>query len=245
MQQQRGLLPMAKKRKDTPPKEKAFRSVSFEALKGFGPAVPEPPRKDREQAPPGRLREPVNEADLFLREMSGVRPLEKEDDSSLAVPKKIASAKARMDDEERKVFLKALDNLELDVRFRDELPDDVRPLQPPSTSRMRQLKRGEIRIDLELDLHGLTREEALQSLSRFISGAHGRGQKAVLVITGKGNNSADEPVLLRAVAGWLQDKGREMVAEFAPAPRDMGGSGAFVVFLRSKGKESAFRKTPK
>jgi len=27
-----------------------------------------------------------------------------------------------------------------------------------------------------------------------------------------------------------------MVAEFAPAPREMGGSGAFVVFLRVAGR---------
>ena len=227
---------MTKKRKEMPPKEKQFRSVTFGSLKGFEPQAPDPPAKSPVPPPTERLREVVPDTDLFLREMSGVRPLDKEETAPLAVPRKIAAATARVEDEERRVFLKALDGLELDVRFRDELPDDVRPLRPLSTSRMRQLKRGEIRVDLELDLHGLTREEALQSLNRFIAGAHARGQKAVLVITGKGNNSPEEPVLLRAVAGWLQDKGREMVAEFAPAPRDMGGSGAFVVFLRDKGR---------
>jgi DNA-nicking Smr family endonuclease len=57
-------------------------------------------------------------------------------------------------------------------------------------------------------------------------------QAAVLVITGKGNNSTGEPVLQQAVAAWLRDAGRELVLEIAPAPREMGGSGAFVVFLR-------------
>ena len=227
---------MTKKRKDMPPKEKQFRTVTFGALKGFEPQAPEPSTKGPAPPPAERPRESVPDADLFLREMSGVQPLDKEETPSLAVPRKIAAATARVEDEERRVFLKALDGLELDVRFRDELPDDVRPLRPLSTSRMRQLKRGEIRVDLELDLHGLTREEALQSLHRFVAGAHARGQKAVLVITGKGNNSPEEPVLVRAVAGWLQDKGREMVAEFAPAPREMGGSGAFVIFLRDRGR---------
>jgi DNA-nicking Smr family endonuclease len=101
---------------------------------------------------------------------------------------------------------------------------------------MRQLKRGAIRIDYELDLHGLTREEALESLAAFVTGAFNRGQTAVLVITGKGNNSPGEPVLVGAVAGWLRDRGRGMVAEFAPAPRQMGGGGAFVVFLKEKPK---------
>jgi DNA-nicking Smr family endonuclease len=222
---------MAKKRKETSPKEKQFRSASFGSLKGFQPEGAA--RVEKRPAPPPaeRRQEDMPDADLFLREMTGVRPLEKEE-AAAALPKKIAAAVRKVDEEERRVFLKALDTLELDVRFRDELPDDVQPLRPVSTSRMRQLKRGEIRVDLELDLHGLTRDEALQSLHRFISGAYMRGQKAVLVITGKGNNSPDEPVLIRAVAGWLQDKGREMVAEFTPAPREMGGSGAFIVFLR-------------
>nr|WP_243689446.1 Smr/MutS family protein [Geotalea toluenoxydans] len=101
-------------------------------------------------------------------------------------------------------------------------------------NRLRQLRRGTIRVDFQLDLHGLTRDEAVVSLARFVTGAYNRAQKAVLVITGKGNNSSGEPVLQAAVAGWLRDKGKEMVAEFAPAPRQMGGSGAFVVFLKDK-----------
>jgi DNA-nicking Smr family endonuclease len=83
-----------------------------------------------------------------------------------------------------------------------------------------------------LDLHGLRREEALAALPRFLRSALQKGQKAVLVITGKGNHSAEEPVLQQAVASWLREAGRELVVEFAPAPREMGGSGAFVVFLR-------------
>jgi DNA-nicking Smr family endonuclease len=108
------------------------------------------------------------------------------------------------------------------------------PLRQAASNRLRELKRGAIRIGLELDLHGLTREEALTSLACFISGAYNRSQKAVLVITGKGNNSPEEPVLHGAVAGWLRDRGKGMVAEFAPAPRQLGGGGAFVVFLKDK-----------
>jgi DNA-nicking Smr family endonuclease len=96
------------------------------------------------------------------------------------------------------------------------------------------VKNGSIRIDFELDLHGLTRDEALTSLSQFVIGAFNRGQKAILIITGKGNNSPAEPVLHGAVASWLREAGKNMVAEFAPAPRNMGGSGAFVVFLKEK-----------
>ena len=101
-----------------------------------------------------------------------------------------------------------------------------------AVGRMRQLKRGAIRIREELDLHGEIRDAALVKLEHFIAGAFHRGQKAVLVITGKGINSPEGPVLQGAVAAWLRGKGKGMVAEFAPAPRDLGGSGAFVVFLK-------------
>ena len=103
-----------------------------------------------------------------------------------------------------------------------------------SSSRMKQLKRGAIRISAELDLHGCLRDEALVKLRQFLAAAHGRGQKAVLVITGKGINSAEGPVLQGAVADWLRENGKGLVAEFAPAPRDKGGSGAFVVFLKNR-----------
>ena len=33
---------------------------------------------------------------------------------------------------------------------------------------------------------------------------------------------------------WLREDGKEMVVEFLPAPRQMGGDGAIVVFLRQE-----------
>jgi DNA-nicking Smr family endonuclease len=101
---------------------------------------------------------------------------------------------------------------------------------------MRQLRRGTIRIGEELDLHGYLKDEALRRLEHFIMNAYARAQQSVLVITGKGYNSPEGPVLQGAVFAWLREQGRGVVAEFMPAPRDKGGSGAYVVFLkRQKG----------
>ncbi len=220
-----------KKSKKPSPKPKEFATRPFSALKGVraeaGAAEPNAP------APAPKPEVPAADTDLFLRSMADVQRLHPEKQAGSG--KKLAKPLAvRIEEEERQVFSQALDRMNLDVRFEDELPGDVEPLRPLPVNRMRQLKRGAIRIDLELDLHGLTREEALDSLARFITGAYNRGQRAVLVITGKGLNSAVEPVLQGAVAGWLRDKGKGMVAEFAPAPRQMGGSGAYVVFLKGK-----------
>ncbi|HEY6007674.1 MAG TPA: Smr/MutS family protein, partial [Geobacteraceae bacterium] len=195
---------------------------------GTTPAKPQPP-------PPPKPAPTAEEDALFLRAMMDVRRL-----NAKAAPEAGGKQPApppqprRIDEEERRQFLDALDKLHLDVTFSDELPDDVEPLRPLPVNRMRQLRRGAIRIDYELDLHGLTRDEALENLVAFITGAYNRGQKGVLVITGKGNHSPEEPVLQAAVAGWLRGPGKGMVAEFAPAPRQMGGGGAFVVFLREK-----------
>ncbi len=221
-----------KKSKKTPAKPREFATRPFSALKGVrtedGAGAPK-----AAPAPVPKPKTPSDDADLFLRSMADVKRLHPEKQAGPGKNPAPPLAR-RIEEEEQREFLQALDQLQVDVRFEDALPDDVEPLRPLSVNRMRQLKRGAIRIDLELDLHGLTREEALGSLARFITGAFNRGQRAVLVITGKGLNSPVEPVLQGAVAGWLRDKGKGMVAEFAPAPRQMGGSGALVIFLKEK-----------
>jgi DNA-nicking Smr family endonuclease len=232
-----------KKRKtDSAPKEKPFSPSPFRDLKGLRveppPALIKPPPKPKPKPEP----EEIDDVAIFLREMADVRRVEGGARKGVAPEKKPAPHPLvrQLEEEESRLFLEALQGIQ--VRFHDEFPDEGEPLQPVSLSRMKRLKRGEIRIDLELDLHGLTREEALQALSAFIGSAWRRGQQAVLVITGKGLNSPGEPVLQGAVAAWLRDAGKPMVAEFSPAPGRMGGSGAFVVFLKEnpavKGRET-------
>jgi DNA-nicking Smr family endonuclease len=228
-----------KKSKKPPPKSKEFATRPFTALKGVRTEAGATEPKAR-SAPAPKPGVPVADADLFLRSMADVKRLHPEKPAG-AEKKAAPLLVVRIEEEERRVFLKALERLRVDVRFEEELPDDVEPLRPLPVNRLRQLKRGVIRIDLELDLHGLTREEALDGLARFIAGAFNRGQRAVLVITGKGLNSPAEPVLQGAVAGWLREKGKGMVAEFAPAPRQLGGSGAYVVFLKEKAGDQGTR----
>jgi DNA-nicking Smr family endonuclease len=221
-----------KKRKNTEKTQDKFVAKPFNSLKGFQAESREPEEKKAAPVSPPVLPD-VDDAVIFLRAVADVKRLHPRK-APVNGKNKDASAGRQSDEEDRRVFLREVEKMQLDVRFRDELPEDVTPLRQGGSNRLRELKRGAIRIGLELDLHGLTREEALTSLARFISGAFNRRQKAVLVITGKGNNSPEEPVLHGAVSGWLRDRGKGMVAEFAPAPRQLGGSGAFVVFLKDK-----------
>lgn len=227
-----------KKEKKPEQKPKEFASRPFGPLKGVRTERQAEPKAEPRK-PPAPVAKPeisAGEADLFFRAVEGVKrlhPAPASGKSGKALPPK----PARIEEEDRALFLRALEGLKLDVTFQDELPEEDGPIKPLPVNRLRQVRRGAIRVDFQLDLHGLTRDEALQGLAAFITGAFNRGQKAVLVITGKGNRSPGEPVLQGAVAGWLRDRGKGMVAEFAPAPRELGGSGAFVVFLKEKAVE--------
>ena len=191
--------------------------------------------KNEPSPPPRKTEGESDDANLFVREMEeftslGSAPSKKRPQQT-AEPEKSSPASGA--DDER-LFLKAMKAM--GTRLKDENPrheDDGRK-QQSSVGRMRQLKRGMIRISEELDLHSHRKAEALRRLALFIAGAYRRGRQAVLVITGKGNNSLEGPVLQVAVADWLRNQGRGMVAEFAQAPQKLGGRGAFIVFLRGR-----------
>ena len=94
----------------------------------------------------------------------------------------------------------------------------------------RRLFRGEVPIDLRLDLHGMTAARAQKQLIRFIETAGNDGFRCVLVITGKGSG-----VLNGHVPNWLKQLplSRHVLALAEARPKD-GGSGAFYVLLRRK-----------
>jgi DNA-nicking Smr family endonuclease len=210
-----------------------FRSNPFKALKGFAPSS----SADKRAAPPRRKEEKSeDDSALFLRAVSGARRIAEDEfpvaDAALRV------TQATQDPaliEDKQLFLQAMQKIGSVMKDVRRPPDESEEMERRSpSSRVKQLKRGTIRISAELDLHGFLRDEALSWLSRFINNAYATGQEAVLVITGKGINSPEGPVLQGAVAAWLREHGKGMVAEFSPAPRDKGGSGAFVVFLKKK-----------
>jgi DNA-nicking Smr family endonuclease len=222
-----------KKKKQHEPKPKEFAATPFAVLKGIKTAAPEPVPGKRPEPAARRLAE-LDDSDAFLLAMAGVQRLGSTQPATRTGEKSLP-AKAiirKIEESEQQFFLDAVAGLKFDVKFTEELPEEPAPTKPRAASRLKQLRRGTIRVDYELDLHGLTRDEALEALGTFVKGAYRRGQQAVLVITGRGNHSADEPVLKKAVEKWLRESGKDMVAEYLPAPRQMGGDGAVVIFLK-------------
>ncbi|WP_248884820.1 Smr/MutS family protein [Igneacidithiobacillus siniensis] len=96
--------------------------------------------------------------------------------------------------------------------------------------RLRDLRRGKIRIQADLDLHGLRADEARAAVGGFLLEARRQRWTCVRIVHGKGYGSPGQvPVLKRLVGHWLQ-RHREVLA-FAPARPTEGGSGALRVLL--------------
>lgn len=98
-----------------------------------------------------------------------------------------------------------------------------------------RFRRGRLPIEARLDLHGMTRAAAHDSLDRFIAHSAARGLRCVLVITGKGTFSNEGGVLRREMPRWLNLAGtREKILAFTSAQRHHGGGGAFYLLLRRR-----------
>jgi DNA-nicking Smr family endonuclease len=103
-----------------------------------------------------------------------------------------------------------------------------RPGVPPDV--VARLRRGQWALQGQLDLHGLTRDEARDELGSFIREAHRRGQRCLRVVHGKGHGSpGKQPVLKAKVQRWLAQ--RNEVIAFAQAAGPQGGAGALIVLL--------------
>ncbi|WP_422126883.1 Smr/MutS family protein [Thioalkalivibrio sulfidiphilus] len=95
----------------------------------------------------------------------------------------------------------------------------------------RKLRRGQYRLDGELDLHGMTTAEARQALALFLLEARDLSWRCVRVIHGKGLRSSNRgPVLKGHVAHWLTQ--RDEVLAFCSARPADGGTGAVYVLLK-------------
>jgi len=104
----------------------------------------------------------------------------------------------------------------------------------------KRMKRGKLKPEGRLDLHGLTLDRAHPALNRFILSAQADGKRLVLVITGKGRKSADDGpiptrrgVLKHQVPQWLMMPPlAQAVIQVSPAHLTHGGDGAYYVYLR-------------
>ncbi len=96
-----------------------------------------------------------------------------------------------------------------------------------------RLRRGKLRIDARLDLHGYKQVAAHAALSDFITDGAARGRRCLLVVTGKGAIGQGGGVLRRQVPEWLNlPPCRGLVLAITESQPQHGGGGALYVLLR-------------
>ena len=167
--------------------------------------------------------------DEFRRAMQGTKPLQSEERVPATKPKPKPRARFTKADEAA-VLAESLED-EIDaiehgyggaLRFHR---------QHVGKRTMRKLQRGGFSVQAEIDLHGMTLEEAKPALSDFISYSAQQGKYCVRVVHGKGLGSGDRgPVLKNAVNRWLRKW--DCVLAFVSTRQVDGGTGAVYVLLQ-------------
>lgn len=95
---------------------------------------------------------------------------------------------------------------------------------------LKDLKRGKYTIQDELDLHGLTANEARIMLREFMADVLLQGHRCIRIVHGKGLRSGPGgPVLKVKLNKWLPQW--DQVLAFTTAPARDGGTGALYVLL--------------
>lgn len=189
-------------------------------------------KPDVDEVPPLLPADPerLDAAELFRHAMRGAAPIADKNRIEPERPQPRPEPIKRSEDEASALR----ESMEAPISLEDrlEMGDEAVFLRPGMPRRaLLDLRRGRWTLQGELDLHGLTREDARAALSRFLAASLQRGARCVRVIHGKGLGSPGGVSILKQLSrGWLAQ--REEILAFCQAGPTQGGSGALLVLLR-------------
>lgn len=175
-------------------------------------------------------REAAADADLFRREVGQVAPIAAAARAAHGrTPPAALPLQTQRD--EQAVLSEAISD-EFDPEVLLDTDESLFYCRPGiSHEVVRKLRRGHWIVQAQLDLHGMRRDEARETLAEFIRETVKRGLRCVRVIHGKGLGSiGKEPILKGKVRAWLVQKA-EVIAFCQARPHD-GGAGAVLVLLQ-------------
>lgn len=190
--------------------------------------IKDSPRKSRRS--PKTYEVSDEDAGLFRDAIQGINPLSL-DRADPVISKPVPEARFRKRDE-KDVLEESLQGHIDETEFNSG--DHLR-FKRDSVSRQvfRKLVRGNLSIQAETDLHGLTAVQAREVLGGFLSDCQRRGLTCVRVIHGKGLGSGrGGPILKRKLNAWLRKL--DSVLAFSSATQAHGGTGAVYVLLRKR-----------
>jgi DNA-nicking Smr family endonuclease len=189
-------------------------------------------KPDVDDAPPllPSDSERMGAADLFRHAVRGAAPIPEKNRVEPERPQPRPEPIKRSEDEAS--ALRETMEAPISLEDRLEMGDEAVFLRPGMPRRaLLDLRRGRWTLQGELDLHGLTREDARAALSRFLTSSLQRGVRCVRVIHGKGLGSPGGVSILKQLSrGWLAQ--REEILAFCQAGPTQGASGALLVLLR-------------
>jgi DNA-nicking Smr family endonuclease len=166
--------------------------------------------------------------ELFRKAVSGAKPLKTDDRVSPASKKPPPKARFSQADESAALA----ESLNADIDDLEAGSGAALRYQRQSVGQrtMRKLARGKYAVQAELDLHGMTVDEARPRLADFIKYSAQSGKTCVRVVHGKGLGSGDRgPRLKPSVNRWLRKW--DCVLAFVSTRQVDGGTGAVYVLL--------------
>lgn len=173
------------------------------------------------------------EEDFFLKKMRGVKTFKKDEQPSTT--KKNTKDKTTLTkNKEPKILKKTTEtkqiiNSDFKISFGDINKD---------------LKRGKVKINRRLDLHGYNLSDAYDKFKKELIKAYNTKKRCLLVITGKGvhkkiEKDEDAPPKLfhgkikNSIIQWInEDDLKKYVLTYQDAGIEHGGDGAIFVYLR-------------
>ncbi len=174
------------------------------------------------------------EEDFFLKKMKGVRPLKKEKNN-------IFKKK-----EETKTTALKTKNIKKTEEFLEIKENNKANYKITFGEINKDLKKGRIKIDRRIDLHGYSLNSAYEILKKAIIKTYYENKRCLLIITGKGlysnklKDQSDEPRLFHgkiknSIKSWINEDGiKNYILTYQDAGIEHGGDGAIFIYLRKK-----------
>jgi DNA-nicking Smr family endonuclease len=168
----------------------------------------------------------MDDEDLFSKAMSVVRPITKSDKIKPKKPK----AKKEIS---RKGAITIVAPTITHKEIAPEAGEEPWILKSSGVSqeKLKQLGVGKPPIDLETDLHGMTRDAALAALEKLMAMAIDEKFRVLCIVHGRGLHSQGKPVLKEMVYQWLKS-GPFAGHILAAIPKPYTGGGSCLVLLR-------------
>tara|TARA_B100000575_G_scaffold156813_1_gene125184 strand:- start:3248 stop:3778 length:531 start_codon:yes stop_codon:yes gene_type:complete len=173
------------------------------------------------------------EDEFFLKKMKGVKAFEK--DENFIKTKKIKPKEKIEVYKKNSTIKKAPDPIKNKKDFKLTFGEINK-----------ELKRGKIKIDRRLDLHGYTLKEANDKFKEEIIKNYNKNKRCILVITGKGvlnkSHKKEEGTpklyygkIKNSILTWINDiEIKKLILTYQDAGIEHGGDGAIFIYLRKK-----------